>query len=789
MITDEAMNLVDLRAEPGPWTIGGKAAGLHRLAALGLPVPEGCVLPAEADDTDIERLATEAAARWKPARLAVRSSGVAEDSVDASFAGQFETLLDVEPNAADIVQAIRRVRASVEAAHVASYGRSSDLRMAVLLMPMLDADSAGIAFTRDPVTGERKVVIEAVEGIADELAAGEVAGERWHVAERAERLTDLGVLDARRATAIADLALQIEELEGSPQDIEWAFVGDSLQLLQARPITTIDEIEPIPMDDEIPPGPWEWDSTHNRSPVSPLMADVFPAGMLRGSRLLAQEYGMPIDHLAIRAINGYFYIQVVPPAGNPGRPLPPPPVFRLLFKLVPSLRRRERAAKLALANKVYQDWHDRWRSVRRPEVEARLSEWFDLELSQLSDPVLAETFSEAVELARDTFAWNMVTDPAYLIPLADLNRFIVRHLGEGVETAIRLVAGSSRSEYRDSVAALADQVTPAIREAVERGDGDVLVELVELDPDFAGAYRRHQRAHGASILGFDFDCPTLLEDPLGELRRIVSLPPEGPDPSADAAALATDLAAKLPAELRGEFEGLVAEARRTYWIREEGNAVLFCTFGALRQFMLEVGRRMMMSGHAGRPDDAAFLTVDEIERWLAQPGDVSETIRIRRGQRRWATLHTPPATYGEVIPPPGPESLPPNVARVMEVFDLVIAHDQRPAELEDGVDGVAAAPGVHTGPVRVVEGPHQFEKVRPGDVLVAPVTTSSWEVLFPHIGALVTEGGGILSHPAIVAREYGLPAVVGFEDATRRFTDGEVVTVNGGLGTVTPVAD
>lgn len=786
MIGEASVQLVDLASEVVPWTIGGKADGLRRLAVRGLPVPAGCVVPAEADDDDIERLASEVSRMWPDARLAVRSSGIGEDSDQASFAGQFETILDVEATPADIAGAIQRVRASITAPHVASYAHGWDPRMAVLVMPMIDAAVAGIAFTRDPVSGDRMVVVEAVAGVADKLAAGEMTGERWVVDDGPRRIADLGVLDADTALAIAGLARRVEELEGRPQDIEWAVADGTLHLLQARPITTLDEAELIPMDEEIPPGPWEWDSTHSRTPVSPLMADVFPDGMKRGSRLLSREYGMPIDHLALRAINGYFYIQVVPPAGKPGAPPPPAWISRMLFKLVPSLRRREKAARRTLAERTYQQWHDRWRTERRPAVERTLSDWFDLELENLPDDELAELLVRAVELVRDTFAWNMVTDPAYLVPLADMHHFVAAHLGGGLETTLRLLAGSSRSEYRESVSALFETVTPTVRELVERGGDGLLVDLEKTDPAFATAYRSHQRRHGTTILGFDLDQPTYLEDPVAELRRIVNLPPEEGDPSSDASALASELADGLSPDLRARFEILLAEARNTYWIREEGNAVLFSVIGALRLVMLEVGRRLVAARQVERPDHAIFLTADEIITWLREPTDITEVVRIHRGHRRWATQRRPPVNIGEMPPLPGPESLPPSVGRIMEVFQLVIAHDQRPSDLPGEVDGVAASPGVHTGPVRVVRGPDEFSKVAPGDVLVAPLTTSSWEVLFPHVGALVTEGGGLLSHPAIVAREYRLPAIVGCEDATNRFHDDQLVTVDGSLGTVTP---
>ena len=199
--------------------VGQKASGLVRLAAAGMPVPTGVVVPVSAGDVDLDRLSTDIAARFPASTLAVRSSGVAEDLQGASFAGQYETVLNVPARAPDIAAALRRVRASVESAHVAAYRSSVDRSMAVLVMPMVDADAAGIAFTRDPVSGEECVVVEAVRGVADRLTAGEADGERWRIGPGAERVMDLRILTAEQAVAVADLARRVESHEGTPQEI------------------------------------------------------------------------------------------------------------------------------------------------------------------------------------------------------------------------------------------------------------------------------------------------------------------------------------------------------------------------------------------------------------------------------------------------------------------------------------------------------------------------------------------------------------------------------------------
>jgi pyruvate,water dikinase len=375
----------------------------------------------------------------------------------------------------------------------------------------------------------------------------------------------------------------------------------------------------------------------------------------------------------------------------------------------------------------------------------------------------------------------LVTDTAYLFPLAELHDFVTTELGGGMETATRLLAGSSPSEYRDSMISLANRLSPQARAAILSGGGDVMPRLATADPGFAEAYRDHLRIHGYRILGFDLTGKVLLEDPHAELVRAASQPPVD-DPTPEAEQLAAELRSSLDSARSQRFDDLVAEARSTYPIREEGEAVHARVMGAVRLTALEVGRRMVGAGHLTDQEHVVYLTLDEAMDWLNTPNDISELVAERRGKHLWPTSQSPEAFLGGKPALPDPSIFPPNVGRIMRVF----AHDATPAELRNGADGVAASPGIHSGPVRIVFGPEDFGRVGVGDVLVAPITTSPWEVLFPHIGALVTEGGGLLSHPAIVAREYRLPAVVGFEGATALFHDGQLVTVDGTAGTVRP---
>lgn len=782
-MTGTEIRTVDLADNPGDLTIGGKAEGLRVLRAFGMPVPSGAVIPAEAHDDDLPRLASEVAKRFAGDRLAVRSSGVVEDGHEASFAGQYETVLNVPSSPSDILAAARRVRASVRNEGVGAYAGASSAEMAVLVMPMIEADAAGVAFTRDPVTGRRWVLVEAVAGLGDKLASGEAVGERWTVTDIPERLNDLGVLTTTHARAIAELARRCETVMERPQDIEWAISEGEVVLLQSRPITTLDDVEPIPMEDEIPPGPWEWDSTHNRLPMTPLTSSVFIPGFESASRRLAATYGVPISYLAMRTINGYLYVQVVPPAGKAGAPTPPKPIMRALFHVVPTLRQRKRAARRVSEDRVDTQLLSEWRNAIRPSIEARLNEWFDIDRALLTNEALSDLVRRAVELQHETFSWNMITDPAYLLPLTALLDFVEQELDGGMEVTTRLLAGASPSDYLASTLALSAGLPRDVRDAIASGGG-----VLALDPASLTAYRAHQRSHGSKIVGFDLSKPTYMEDPDRELARIATTT-SPKDASVEAAKLATALGETLDPDSADRLDALVHEARAVFPIREEGEGVHARVMGMVRLFALEAGDRMVAAGHLNGREHVMFLALDELIAWLGAPIDLVSVTRERRGQHLWASGRSPEPFLGPEEPMPPLDMFPPDVQRIMRMLQLVITHDARPAELADGADGVAASPGVYTGPARLVVGPEEFDKVQPGDVLVAPITTSPWEVLFPHLGALVTEGGGLLSHPAIVAREYALPAVVGCEGAMSRFHDGQMVRIDGAAGTATPLED
>ena len=247
-----------VRPEDGA-RVGGKGAGLAALLAAGFRVPAGFVLTTDAisaGEGEVRAALEHALAALGDGPWAVRSSAVGEDSAEASFAGQYETVLDVT-SAGDVFAAVRRCWRSAESNRLAAYrarrGAAEAPRLAVVVQRMLRCAAAGVAFTANPVTGDRaEVLVSAVRGVGERLVSGESAPDEWSVrgAQVEARRRSEGALDEAQVSAVAQLARAVEERLGAPQDVEWALADGQLWLLQARPITALpDHVEwsaPLP---------------------------------------------------------------------------------------------------------------------------------------------------------------------------------------------------------------------------------------------------------------------------------------------------------------------------------------------------------------------------------------------------------------------------------------------------------------------------------------------------------------------------------------------------------------
>ncbi|MGR7027654.1 PEP/pyruvate-binding domain-containing protein [Geodermatophilus sp. URMC 62] len=813
---------------------GRKAATLAVLAAAGCPVPPGVVLSTTAFGRavaaggggpdpcglrvpdDVGAALASAVARWGDVPLAVRSSAVDEDLADASYAGLYTTVLDVRGTAA-LLDAVRRCWESASSTGIVAYRQAREERyrtgMAVLVQPMLRPAAAGVAFTADPVTGERDVVvIDAVPGTAEALVSGEETPERWAVRGSGPELSGPRpgspepVLTPGLASAVADLARQVEAHRGGrSQDVEWAVEGDRVWLLQARPVTGLPDRPPTPVEVpvEVPGGFWVRESTHSALPWTRMTREVL-APRNRGLRKWAEDTGLLIDGGEVRDIGGWEYVRIVPLGGKEPPPLPAW-AAPIAFRVVPAVRRRTRQAAAAARDDIPMQLLRRWSAQWRPQLAGRIAALRGVDLPTLDDAALEAHLRAVLDLTEEGYVVHFRLHGALMMVLGDLASTCRELLAWPDDRWLDLVAGTSATSTAPGRALARIAMTVAERPDLRRlvTDGAPSEVVLAADPEFATEFADYQEEFGCRVLSYELAEESLDERPelvLGLLRDQLTT---GYDPARHDEELArrrraaadearARLAGRSPAD-RERFESELRRALEAYPVREDNE---FFTMSAplaqARRAVLEVGSRLASRGSLERPDDVFHLEPGELLESLREGIDRLALVARRRGERAWVLAHPGPASYGRAPSGPPPLSAMPAAARrAMErflwLFDQLLGkEDERlPAGPGAGaVRGIPASAGTYTGPVRVIRTEAEFDRLRGGDVLVCPVTSPVWSVLFPLVGALVTDAGGTLSHPAIIAREFGVPAVIATRDGTSRLRDGQLVTVDGGTGTV-----
>jgi pyruvate,water dikinase len=312
-----------------------------------------------------------------------------------------------------------------------------------------------------------------------------------------------------------------------------------------------------------------------------------------------------------------------------------------------------------------------------------------------------------------------------------------------------------------------------------------------------------QDEFGKRALSLEFADPSLGEDPALLLRLIRDQLRTGNDPSVSARTLASRRTAALasararlrtlPLSAQERFERVLAVAQQAYPLREDNEPYTISgPTGLVRAAALEVGQRLARRGQLEARDDVFFLEADDARAALSDGRDRRSLVIARRAERAWIEAHPGPASYGTPPGPPPPlDDLPFEIQQAMQALQWHAGHvfgfgasPGQAASPTATLRGIPASPGTYTGPARVVLSEADFGKIQPGDVLVCPATSPVWSVVFPQLGALVTDSGGLLSHPAIIAREYGIPAVVATGHATSLVGDGDQLTVDGTAGVV-----
>lgn len=786
------VRLVDLGEATRAEKVGQKAAGLGQAVAAGFKVPEARVVPIsvtrqmqQGEEPDLQRLLA-GALEDLGGTVAVRSSGVDEDTDSASYAGQYLTVLGVT-DPGELVAAVHTCVESVDTGSATSYrsqARGDSRDIAVLIQRMLDPEAAGVAFGVDPVSGQDHVVIEATAGVADGVLEGSVTPEHWVVdqAPALESAPGDPALSEEQAAEVAALCRSVGARMGKLADIEWGFEGGELFLLQARPITAVPQ-EPT----ERPPSGETWiREPRFDGPIDPL---TFSAWLpLHGEAMerVFARLGVPLQRISSRRYLGRVYYRAVPLLHGNDRTVPPLPILKGLMRIVPPLRKRLKVASETARSGLLEQILDRWDQVERRRTRAETRRLREMDLRSMDDSELTAHLRQVVDHVLTVAVHHFETAfSGTFIPTGQLGMFVEEKLGWSASETIGLVSGfgSGSVEHGRALADVADRLGPVgITRALD--DPGSLLDDPAME-DYLDCFGHR--------MGTSLSTPTEAEAPeriAHHLRRLTDDPPPRVDPAAHAKEMETEARSLLtdPAEL-DQFDRLLSFARRGRPYGDETEGDLLNALAIVRYIAMEAARRFVGTGRLEQTSDIWLMEMDEVRAILEGSTDAPDVER-RRNEYRWSEANPVPDHFGpDPAPPPPPAVFPPSARPIAgALMWSVTAYGMEPVSSNDedgeGLVGMAGSPGRATGTVRVVRDPSEFDRIEPGDILVCPITMASWSPVFAVIAGLVTERGGPLSHPATLAREYGIPAVLSLPDATTLLTEGTTVAIDGGTGSV-----
>lgn len=799
-----------------PRLAGGKGAGLAQLRRYHFNVPPGFIITPDAFRDFLTGFGVEEIAqknRWSPGALrlianflqeqplpgplaaplshayrrlggpvAVRSSMVGEDTATASFAGQLETTLQVTDEAA-LLAAVKRCWASLFNERLLAYLLQREqvtlntvldsFAIAVVVQRMVPAQAAGVAFSADPLTGQHCVIVEAVPGLGEALVSGRATPDRYIVDARGvlaevHWVTGVAVLPTTTVLELAELVRRVHQRLAQPQDVEWAWDGTALFLLQSRPITSLvgQRIYSTAMVSEMIPGlvkPLVW-SVNTTGVLQNTMGRIFTALIgpndidftRLARRIHSRVYtdmtmlGELLERMGLPA-NAFEMMMHDEQATRHGR-------MTLNWKTVRTLGRMVRfalhygraAAEIAAFVAEHQQTivpysQADWSAVEVPTLLARIEV-----LQTLYNRSLWVNFVGPINMMiRNRILKQLAASWVPEIAPTDV-----------VQGALGVKSLESNRELQ-KLALQAVSLEPAVLQLMLSGDDTAIRAALATSP--AGealleAMEIFLRRYGFfSASGTDLSRTPWVENPALIWQAIgrAALAPRPAPVSVEAAAIDPRqpyqaVLTRLKGIRRAIFKWILGSTLTYLHLREQTSLLISQDSYELRRLFLALADHWCATGQLANRDDIFYLTLDEIRQGASGQLD-APTLHAWVAQRRAemeadAALDLPDTIWGDYVP----------------------AAPQPAVELGAYLTGIIGSAGFVAGRARIVLDPAQAPaRLTPDDILVVPFTDVSWTPLFASIGGLVAETGGQLSHSAIVAREYGLPAVVNVKHATR----------------------
>lgn len=808
------MNLLfpKLLEKPNSLELGGKGAALAKLHHHGFHIPPWFAIAAGTSWKDQEL--HDALDQIGPGPFAVRSSGTMEDGSEHSFAGQFDSFLNV--TSADIPARIQDVRNSANSDAILSYCKENQLPAptcpTVLIQRMINPQSAGVAFSADPVSGRRStVVISAVKGTGEKLVSGECDGETWRVERDAAPQpedTSADILTSQQAQAIANLARRCESFFGQPQDIEWAIdATDQLWLLQSRPITTLGT-RPDP-DDTLR----VWDNSNIAesyggvtTPLTfsfasriydavyrefcTLMSvpksrikkadDVFPhmLGLIRGRvyynlanwyRVLALLPGFQVNRSFMEQMMGV------------REPLPD----EIVQAIIEENRSSRINDSLALVGTIFGLIRRHFGITKQiSKFTHRLNQALDspkTPLTQMSGEELVAYYRKLESQLMRQWDAPLVNDFLAMIFYGTLRGLCKKWANDDhgtLQNQLLMDSGEiisaeppRRIMKMAKLAAKHPDLTATLANS-SLSSRTKLNAIAEF-PELAQELERYLQDFGDRCLEeLKLESPTVRDDPSSLLHAIGAMASR---PATEATPRAPTPTPNISNPLKKAiFVYVLKHARNRVCARENLRFERTRLFGRVRTILREVGKRLHADGRLNAAEDVFYLELGEILAIWEATGTSQDIASLAQQRRTEFNIYTSTEAPPDRFSTRGP-------AYRTSRFEAapVMAN-----ESAHSLNGTGACPGRVRGKARVVLDPRNAH-IEPGEILVAQQTDPGWVVLFPAAAGLLVERGSLLSHSAIVSRELNLPCIVSLPGITTRIKTGDLIEMDGTTGIVT----